>query len=125
MTQAHVFQHQYSGVQIFVYHCDDKFNAKLKIFEIVENHQDWIYIGIKQVLNWIMTKMTNFQLYIIDVKQQLYCNASDEYKKEYITYNYTNEQVDNNLMYFEKCMRDGLSPYKALLYFGDYLNEIK
>ena len=44
-----------------------------------------------------MNKMEHFQLYIADAKQQLYCNASDEYKKEYITYDYTNNQVDNNL----------------------------
>lgn len=67
--------------------------------------------------------MKNFKEYIKDAKEQLFCNASDEYKKEYITYNYSNKQVENNLDYFKKCMKAGLSPYKALLFFHDYLND--
>jgi hypothetical protein len=48
--------------------------------------------------------------------------ATDEYKQEYITYEFTNEQVDNNLKYFKSCLNDNLSAYKALLFFNDYLN---
>lgn len=69
--------------------------------------------------------MKNFEEYMKDVKRQLYCNASEEYKKEYITYGYTEQQVDENLDYFEKCMKRELSAYKALLFFHDYLNENK
>lgn len=58
-----------------------------------------------------------FEDYIKDVKQMLNCNASEEYKKKYVTYLYTNEQVDENLEYFKDCMNDGLSAYKALLFF--------
>jgi hypothetical protein len=68
-----------------------------------------------------MNKMENFDLYIIDVKEQLECNATEEFKKEFITYSYTNEQIDKNLDYFKKCQLEGLSGYKALLYFCDYL----
>lgn len=63
----------------------------------------------------------SFETYMIDVKSQLCCNATDEYKQEYITYGHTNEQVDNNLKYFKSCMNDNLSAYKALLFFNDYL----
>lgn len=68
-----------------------------------------------------MSKMKNFDLYIEDVKSQLECNATDSFKKEFITYSYSNELVDKNLDYFKKCQLEGLSGYKALLYFSDYL----
>jgi hypothetical protein len=64
--------------------------------------------------------MDNFQEYIKNVKEQLNCNATKEFKEEYITYLYSNEEIDNNLDYFEKCMKKGLSAYKSLLFFGDY-----
>jgi len=38
--------------------------------------------------------------YLTDAKSQLDCNVSDEYKKECIVYLYTNEQIDDNLLYF-------------------------
>ena len=66
--------------------------------------------------------MTEFEDYIIDAKKQLNCNASEHYKKNYITYGYTNQEIDANLDYFERCMKFGLSAYKALLFFYDYLN---
>ena len=43
-------------------------------------------------------------------------------KNKYIVYTHTNEAVDSNLDYFERCKEFGLSPYKALLFFNDYLN---
>jgi len=61
--------------------------------------------------------------YILDVKSQLECNASTEYKNEHTTYNYTNEIVDENFDYFLKSKNSGLSAYKALLFFYDFLNE--
>ena len=57
--------------------------------------------------------------YIADVKSQIDCNASDEYKKECVVYTYTNEQVDSHPHYFSQCLRNGLSAYKALLFFSD------
>lgn len=66
--------------------------------------------------------MNDFKKYIEDAKSQLDCNASENYKKQHVTYLYTNEQVDEHLEYFEKCMGSGLSAYKALLFFGDYIN---
>jgi len=59
--------------------------------------------------------------YINNVKEQLTCNATEDYKSKYITYDYSNIQIDNNLNYFKQCKDDGLSPYKALLFFCDYL----
>jgi hypothetical protein len=67
--------------------------------------------------------MINFDEYIEDVKLQLDENATDFHKNNYVTYTYSNELVDNNLDYFENCMNTGLSPYKALLFFYDYLNS--
>lgn len=67
--------------------------------------------------------MKNFNEYMLDVKSQLDENATEYAKNNYVLYTYSNELVDNNLEYFEDCMNKGLSPYKALLYFYDYLNE--
>lgn len=66
----------------------------------------------------------NFEEYILNAKSQLYCNASDEYKKEHITYGYTNEQIDENWFFFKQCYDMNLSEYKALLFFSDYLGQI-
>jgi hypothetical protein len=67
--------------------------------------------------------MKNFEEYIVDVKSQLDCNASEYHKNNYVTYTYSNEKVDNNLDYFEYCFGTNLSTYKALLFFGDYLTD--
>lgn len=68
--------------------------------------------------------MKNFDKYIERVKEQLDCNASDEYKDEYIVYTYTEKQIDDHLDYFKKCFEDGLSAYKALLFFTFHLDEL-
>ncbi len=60
--------------------------------------------------------------YIEKVKGNLFCNSSEADKKEFYLYEYNNEDIDNNRDYFERCSKDGLSPYKALLYFNDHLN---
>jgi len=39
-----------------------------------------------------------------------------------LEYTYTDEQIFGNVEYFEKCKKRGLSAYKALLFFHDYLN---
>ena len=47
MNQAHVFQEKYTGVQIFVYNCLDKYDAKLQFYKVVINHENWQYLGKK------------------------------------------------------------------------------
>jgi hypothetical protein len=61
----------------------------------------------------------DFDMYIADVRSQLYCNASEDYKDKYTTYTYSNEDIDGNLDYFKECQKSGLSAYKALLFFKD------
>ena len=39
-----------------------------------------------------------------------------------IEYNYTDKQIFDNIEYFDKCRKSGLSAYKALLFLYDYLN---
>lgn len=68
--------------------------------------------------------MKDFNNYINNVKLQLEENATDDYKNTNVTYTYNNEQIDNNLNYFNKAMNIQLSEYKALLFFNDYLNDI-
>jgi len=75
--------------------------------------------------------MKNFEEYILDVKSQLEENATEYQKNNYVLYTFSNEHIDNNLIYFEYCYSTSLSAYKALLFFGDYLkneewqNELK
>ena len=57
--------------------------------------------------------------YIEDVKSQLVCNQTGETK--FVTYGYTNEEVDKYKKYFKYTLKQDLSAYKALLFFGDYL----
>lgn len=64
-----------------------------------------------------------FDEYMNDVRCQLACNASIDYQRNNVTYVYTNEQVEANLRYFEKCHKSGLSAYKSLLFFREYLDE--
>ncbi|CAG7581476.1 MAG: hypothetical protein SLAVMIC_00861 [uncultured marine phage] len=59
--------------------------------------------------------------YLDKVREQLDCNATEEYRNAYGTYKYSNKQVDDNVDYFERCENAGLSAYKSLLFFGDYL----
>ena len=63
-----------------------------------------------------------FYQYMEKVREQLECNATDDYKSKYIVYSYSNELVDENIEYFLKCLENNLSAYKALLFFNDYLN---
>lgn len=60
-----------------------------------------------------------FQTYMDDVRSQLTCNAPNS---EHVTFEYTPEQVQEHLIYFLKCFKRNLSPYKALTFFIDYLN---
>ncbi len=51
MNKAHVFQHKYTGVQIFVYHGKDELNAKSKFYQLIKNPDNWVYIGQKVTTN--------------------------------------------------------------------------
>lgn len=65
-----------------------------------------------------------FKDYIEDVKSQLTCNEKDdEDKGKFVTYNYTDKQIDENLDYFKRCTKAKLSAYKALLFFNDHLHD--
>ena len=84
----------------------------------------WIDAGIIDSATFEEYKIMNenkFYDYIAYVKSQLCCNNSEDV--EYITYDYTEEEIDNNLDYFKHCMKKSLSGYKALLFFHDYLNN--
>lgn len=48
MNKAHVFQHNTTGVQIFVYHCKDEEQARLKFEGLVYGlRKEWTFIGLK------------------------------------------------------------------------------
>lgn len=47
MNEAHVFQHSYTGVQIFVYHCISENTARAEFMNIVVDYRDWNYLGKK------------------------------------------------------------------------------
>jgi hypothetical protein len=38
-------------------------------------------------------------------------------------FTYDTELILNNVEYFEKCRKQGLSEYKALLFFNEFLKE--
>ena len=42
-----------------------------------------------------------------------------------IEFTYDTEIILNNVEYFEKCRKQGLSEYKALLFFNEFLKEKK
>lgn len=67
----------------------------------------------------------DFSTYIQEVKELLCCNMSEEDKQKYICYLYTDDVIDKHLDYFKECLQSDLSPYKALLFFNDYLNDLK
>jgi len=68
--------------------------------------------------------MEDFVKYLARVKEQLDCNATEDYKANYVTYTYSNEEVDNNLDYFKNCMKNGMGEYISLLLFYDFIHEI-
>lgn len=67
--------------------------------------------------------MSEFDEYMDDVYNQLEEHASEDHKSQHITFTFSTKLVNNNLDYFERCMDRGLSAYKALTFFGYYLNE--
>lgn len=74
----------------------------------------------KMIMEEIQSHEYTFEEYMQNVKSHLYCNASTYDRENHITYTYTNEEVDENIDYFKKCMDRHLSPYKALLFFSDH-----
>ena len=71
--------------------------------------------------NTLPMKKTKLASYIANVKSQLFCNASEDYKQMFITYLYHNDDIDNHIEYFERCMQRGMSPHTALTLFYDHI----
>lgn len=69
----------------------------------------------------------SFDEYITKVYSCLCCNITEEERnREYIScYDFTEEEVNKNISYFRECYNSGLSAYKALLFFYDFLIEKK
>ena len=44
MKTAHVFQHVYTGLQIFVYGANDENQAKREIKLVVKDSDNWVYL---------------------------------------------------------------------------------
>ena len=74
-----------------------------------------------------MIENQDFERYLKTLHEHLCCNMTEEqHEKEYfVCYDYTEEQINLNIDYFKNCQEQGLSPYKALLFFYDYLIEQK
>lgn len=64
-----------------------------------------------------------WQKFMKDVMEQLACNASDEYKKRNVTFDFTPEEVRRNSRYFMRCFEAHISPYVALTQFGDFIGR--
>ena len=67
----------------------------------------------------------SFDDYMADVYSQLECNISAEDKAKYGCYTYSETVIKDNLDYFRDCLKENLSPYKALLFFSDHLEDKK
>ena len=63
--------------------------------------------------------------YLENTKKHLTYLQTNNESKEYCTFNYTFEEILENKEYFESCLNKGLSTYKALLFFDDYLKKDK
>lgn len=98
----------------------DAVDEILDVMKYEDNRMHYTIKFYNDVRSILIDKL--FEEYLINVREQLECNTTEEYKSNYIIYGYTNEQIDNNLDYFKKCIESKLSSYKALLNFHDYLN---
>lgn len=69
----------------------------------------------------------SFNEYLTKVYSHLCCNITEEQRKhEYIVcYDYSEEEVRDNISYFQECYHSGLAAYKALLFFYDFLIDKK
>ena len=90
----------------------------MSICKLSTNKVDEIMRQLKQIVE---DQRGLEEWYIEEVKLYLTCN-NDIYCGFY-TFDYSDEQVNNNYDYFIDCFKRGLSPYKALLFFYDYLQE--
>ena len=50
IIKAHVFQHKYTGAQMFIFHKNSQEQAQIVLNESVPNAEDFIYLTIKEVL---------------------------------------------------------------------------
>lgn len=112
--KAEELQMKFGGLAI------DVVDEILDVIKYEDNSMFYTITFYNEVKNILIDEL--FNDYIEDVKKQLIINATEDYKRQYITYSFTNEQIDDNLYYFKKCMESKLSSYKALLNFHDYLN---
>ena len=62
-----------------------------------------------------------FEDYLEDVKLQL--TENENRNPEYISFNYTEKQIYENIEYFKDCLQNRISAYKSLLFFGDFLKD--
>ena len=63
--------------------------------------------------------------YLEDTKRHLNYFQTDDELKEYYNFDYTFQEILENKEYFESCLNKGISTYKALLFFEDYLKKDK
>jgi hypothetical protein len=42
--KAHVFQEKYTGVQIYIWHCEDEDQARTKFDKVVMLPNNWIFL---------------------------------------------------------------------------------
>lgn len=65
-----------------------------------------------------------FEEYMVDVKSQLWCNASSEYRSNYVTFDYTDDVIDLYKDYFEDHWKRNISGYKALNFlYMEFINN--
>lgn len=65
----------------------------------------------------------SFEEYIEKVKSNLYYNLSEDEKKVFYSYDFTEDEIDNNLEYFKDYYNNDISAYTSLLFFADYLRK--
>lgn len=96
-------------------------------------YRTWTWLHISEYGVHGIAKREQQSFLIEDLESCIDCGANEEMFieeakfRKYIEdtrsqpYTYTNEQIDANLPYFKKCMQEGLSAYKALLFFNGFL----
>lgn len=65
-----------------------------------------------------------FQTYMENVRSQLTCNNTEE-ERDFIVFDYSQDFINSHRVYFMRSMVAGLSPYKALTFFSDWLEDQK
>ena len=59
----------------------------------------------------------SFEEYIEKVKSNLYCNLSEDEKKVFYSYDFTEDEIDNNLEYFKDCYNNDIYLHIPHCYF--------